>query len=287
MHGRLAGLALLIGLTPTAAPARTALPPPVPLALTFDDLPAHGPLPPSATRLSVVKAILQSLKLAKVREVYGFVVGSFGSDDPQSPLVLKAWRNAGYPLGNHTWSHVNLDSVSAEWYMEDFARDDALLALLMQGKHRHNNWQWFRYPYLAEGREPAKRNAIRAGLAEWHYRVAEVTISFDDYAYNEPYVRCLTAHDGAGVARLQTLYRTGAAATFAAAQQRGGGQIVLLHVGAFTAHMLPQLLADYRTAGARFVPLAEATRQINPAPVVSSAYTTPFTELATICPNAG
>ncbi len=34
--------------------------------------------------------------------------------------------------------------------------------------------------------------------------------------------------------------------------------MLLLHVGAFTARMLPQLLDFYEAAGARFVPLATA-----------------------------
>jgi peptidoglycan-N-acetylglucosamine deacetylase len=283
MRTWLAGLALLTGVSLAVEGAPAVAQPPESVALTFDDLPAHGPLPPGETRLSVVRAILRALKQASVKEAYGFVAGSFGSDDPQSPLVLKAWRAAGYPLGNHSWSHANLNGVSADWYMEDIARNDAVIEPLMKGR----DWRWFRYPYLAEGEDLAKRDAVRTGLAQRSYRVAAVTINFDDHAYNAPYVRCRAAADTAGVARLEVLYRTGAVATLGAARQAGGGQIMLLHVGTFTAHMLPWLLAQYRHSGARFVSLARATELLDAPRASFPAYATPFAELAALCPNAG
>jgi peptidoglycan-N-acetylglucosamine deacetylase len=275
--------ALLIGISPAIALSRAAAKPSVSVALTFDDLPSHGPLQSGETRLSIVNAIVKALKQAKVKEAYGFVAGSFGSGNPQSPLVLKAWRAAGYPLGNHSWTHANLDNVSADWFLNDIARDEAVIAPLMRGR----NWHWFRYPYLAEGRDSAKRDAVRAGLTLRLYRVAAVTINFDDFAYNEPYVRCRAAGNDAGVARLEALYRAGAASTLAIARQTGGGQILLLHIGTFTAHMLPRLLEDYRDSGARFVSLAQVVEPLNSAPASSFVYTTPFAELAALCPTVG
>ena len=43
------------------------------VALTFDDLPAHGPLPPGVTRLDVAKSIISTLKAANAPQVYGFI----------------------------------------------------------------------------------------------------------------------------------------------------------------------------------------------------------------------
>ncbi len=225
------------------------------IALTFDDLPAHGPLPPAETRLSIAASIIATLKAHHVVQAYGFVSGSFGSDDPLAPAVLKAWRQAGYPLGNHSWSHWNLDTITAEAYLQDVTRNEAMIAPLM----RRRDWHWFRYPYLAEGADPAKRGTVRAGLTARGYRVADVTLSFDDYAFNEPYARCLARHDQQGVADLERLYLEGARADLAGAGGNGG-QVLLLHIGAFTAHMLPRLLANYEQSGAHFVTLNAALR---------------------------
>ncbi len=286
MRRCLALLALSTGLAPVMASAGPATAPTVPVALTFDDLPAHGPMPPGSTRLSIAKAIIAALKQANVQDAYGFVAGSFGLEDPQSPQVLKAWRAAGYPLGNHSWSHAHLDSVGADWYVADIIRNESVIAPLMAAR----NWHWFRYPYLAEGRDPVKRDAVRSALAARTYRVAAVTINFDDYAYNEPYVRCAAKHDKPAIARLETLYLANATARFAAARRAGGGQIVLLHVGTFTARMLPRLIAVYRQAGSRFVSLAEATAALHPPAAAATdpkPSASPFAGLDAICANAG
>ena len=47
-------------------------------------------------------------------------------------------------------------------------------------------WRWLRYPYLREGDTLEKRRAVRHALGERGYRIAQVTMSFDDWAYNGP-----------------------------------------------------------------------------------------------------
>ena len=84
------------------------------MALTFDDLPAHAPLPPGVTRVDVAKTTIAALKSAKVRQAYGMVNSALLASEPESAPVLRLWREAGYPLGNHTWSHMNLGEHSVE-----------------------------------------------------------------------------------------------------------------------------------------------------------------------------
>jgi len=61
------------------------------------------------------------------------------------------------------------------------------------------DWHWFRFPCLHEGDTPEKRLAVTRFLADQGYRVAEVTMSFDDWAYNDPYARCLAKNDLAAI----------------------------------------------------------------------------------------
>ncbi len=184
--------AVLLGIG-SAASARPAI------ALTFDDLPAHGPLPASETRLTVARTILATFDAHHVRQAYGFVTGSFGHDDPLAPDVLRAWRAAGQPLGNHSWSHPNLDATDPAAYIADIVRNEGTLAPLMRG----GDWHWFRYPFLSEGTEPVRQQAVRAFLDKQGYRVASVTLNFDDWRYNEPYARCLAKGNSAAVALLE------------------------------------------------------------------------------------
>lgn len=233
------------------------------IAITFDDIPIHGPLPEGETRVGVVRAIAEALRAAGAGEAYGFVNAAGIAGDPALAETLTAWRAAGYPLGNHGWSHANLDAVPLDTYTDEIARGEPTISDAMG----EGDWRWYRFPFLAEGSDPAKRLAVRRFLAGRHYRVAAVTLSFDDYLWNEPYARCRAAGDEAGVAELERTWlaaaRESLAATRAASRALYGRDIpyvLLMHVGAFDARMLPRLLALYREAGVRFVPLAEAER---------------------------
>jgi peptidoglycan/xylan/chitin deacetylase (PgdA/CDA1 family) len=241
---------LVAALLCVAAPARA-----VEIALTFDDLPAHSALPPGETRVSVAKATLDALKDTPV---HGFVNGAFMEAEPGSEAVLAMWRAAGHPLGNHTWSHMDLNAKPAADFEADLIRDEALLA----GEAR-----WLRYPYLNEGDSPAKRAGVRAFLAGRGYRIATVTLSFDDYAWNAPYARCAAKGDQAAVAELERRYLAAAdvsldraRAMSQALEGRDIPYILLMHIGAFDARMLPRLLALYREKGVTFVGLEAAMR---------------------------
>jgi peptidoglycan/xylan/chitin deacetylase (PgdA/CDA1 family) len=225
------------------------------LALTFDDLPAHGPLPIGLTRLAVARSVIAALRTARAPAT-GFVNGSFGANDPDAPLVLAAWRAAGLPLGNHTYSHLDIDTVPIASFAADIDRNEPFLT----GQPKR-----FRYPFLAEGRDPGQRDAVRSALAARGYRIAAATSSFEDYAYNAPYVRCAAIGDRRAVKALEDQYLAAARADALRMRaislgvlRRDVPEVLLLHIGAFTARMLPRLLAQYRQLGFHFVTLDAA-----------------------------
>jgi hypothetical protein len=51
---------------------------------------------------------------------------------------------------------------------------------------KHQDWRWFRFPFLAEGDTPGERAAIRSFLLRHGYKIAGVTMSFGDHQWNEP-----------------------------------------------------------------------------------------------------
>jgi hypothetical protein len=89
------------------------------MAVTIDDLPTHGALPPGMQRVTIAEQIISVLKRHAVPEVYGFVNGAQIRDDPQHTDILRIWRQAGLRVGNHTFSHPNLNRVSAADYIAD------------------------------------------------------------------------------------------------------------------------------------------------------------------------
>jgi peptidoglycan-N-acetylglucosamine deacetylase len=231
------------------------------MAVTIDDLPVHGALPAGMTRLEVAQSILATLKREKMPPVYGFVNGQRGEEDPSSLKVLTAWRAAGQPLGNHTWAHLDINKETAEQFEAEVLRNEPLLHTLM----RKEDWHWLRYPYLHEGDTVEKRRAVRAWAFAHGYQIAQVNMDFEDYLWNEPYARCMDQHDEASIQKLHDSYLAVADQYYLLFRQlsqmvygRDVKYVLLMHIGAFDARMLPELLALYRSKGVSFVSLPDA-----------------------------
>jgi peptidoglycan/xylan/chitin deacetylase (PgdA/CDA1 family) len=231
------------------------------IAVTFDDLPVHGPLPAGDTRIAIMARIAAALKAAGVPPTYGFTNGGFAANEPASLPALDAWRASGDVLANHTWSHMDLNKNSAADWEADLLRNEPVISSRMKGA----DWHWLRFPYLSEGDTPAKRTEIRRFLSAHGYKIASVSMSFGDYAWNEPFARCLAKGETAAVDQLKASYLQAAADTLAyarAASQKAERReipfVLLMHVGALDSILLPKLLAFYRSQGVRFVSLREA-----------------------------
>lgn len=232
------------------------------IAITFDDLPSHGPLPPGETRQQVAAQILKALQKAHLPPVYGFINGVRVQEEPDTIQVLEAWHAAGYPLGNHTYSHMNLNQNSLGAFQGDVLHNESMLDQQSKGG---GDWHWFRFPFLAEGDTPEKQMGMRAFLAQHGYKIAGVTMSFSDYEWNEPYARCMAKGDTKAIGWLEKSYLAAADESIhydhSMSQTLYGHDIpyvLLMHVGAFDARMLPRLLKVYRSHGFLFVTLPQA-----------------------------
>ncbi len=253
-----AALVLLLT-TIFASPARAL----TEMAVTIDDLPTHGPLPPGTTRLEIAGQMIQALKRNVSVPVYGFANGGQIADSPELEGIFRAWLQAGFFLGNHTFSHLDLTRVTAAEYIADIERNEEVLAgLSASGVPRY-----FRHPYLHEGNTATKRAAIRQWLAAQRYTVVPVTVFFDDWAWNEAYARCVVVDDEPAIANLKRAYTAQALSRLSAFQElalrlfgRPIRHILLMHMAAFNAVMLDELLTAYRAAGTRFISLDHALR---------------------------
>ncbi len=233
------------------------------VALTFDDLPAHGPIPAGSSRVAIATSVIETLHKYHAPPVYGFVNARDLEQHPEDAEVLKRWRDAGFPLGNHTYSHMDLAANSAEALEQDVLANEATLTKFMAGE----DWHWLRFPYLREGDTPEKYRAVRAFLAEHRYRVAQVTLSFDDYAYNEPYARCLDQQDTKAIEWLKTSYLERAEESLTRGQETAKAlfqhdipHVMLLHIGGFETVMLPHLLDLLQLRNFTLITLPEASQ---------------------------
>jgi peptidoglycan/xylan/chitin deacetylase (PgdA/CDA1 family) len=233
------------------------------VAITVDDLPQHGDLPPGITRSDIAKSMIATFKVKGVPEVYGFINAKRIGDDPDRSASLKLWVDAGFPLGSHTFSHIDLTTHSAEEFEAEIAENESFLQSLMGTR----DWRWFRYPYLHEGDTLEKRHAARKYLQEHNYQIAQVTLDFEDYAWNNPYARCVAKQDNEAIAWLKSSYLSTATEYISLGQKmatqvygRDIKHVLLLHIGAFDSLMLPELLDLLAKQGFHFVTLAEAEK---------------------------
>ena len=238
-------------------PAATALE----VAITVDDLPTHGLLPPGTDRKTVLDATIAALKRHGVTGAVGFVNGDRLRVESWRAAIIARWLAAGYSIGNHTLSHVDLHRVDPAAYVKDVELNDEALSRYSDG----TGLRLFRYPYLHEGDTPAKRRAVRAALQSRGYEITPVTINFSDWIWNEAYVRCLTRRDSDAVDAVKRRLLQAADAALDWSEQsartlmgRSIKHVVLLHLGAINAVILDDLLGMYERRGVRFIPVAQA-----------------------------
>jgi peptidoglycan/xylan/chitin deacetylase (PgdA/CDA1 family) len=231
------------------------------VAITFDDLPLHGDLPPGETRLQVARSILETIRREHLPAVYGFINAVDMQDEPALIDVLTAWRAAGQRLGNHTYSHKGLNKISVAAFERDIEKNEPTLSSVAAG----SDWRWLRYPYLWEGDTLDKRHAVRSYLFAHGYRIAHVSMNFDDYLWNDPYARCSEQHNQAAIVSLEKSYLAAADRGIEIARKTSQTlynhdipYVLLLHIGAFDARMFPALIQLFRDRGFTFVSLPQA-----------------------------
>jgi peptidoglycan/xylan/chitin deacetylase (PgdA/CDA1 family) len=247
-----------------AQPAAPSPPHAIDVAITVDDLPHHGADVPGESRLAIHQAFVAAFRAHHVPPVYGFVIGGQLDAHPEDRAALDAWVASGNPVGNHTRTHPDLHKTTVDAYLADLDANEPLLRELARGADERS-WKVFRYPYLQEGTDLASRARIRDHIAARGYRIAQVTVDFYDWAYNAPYARCLARRDEQALAALKKSYLDDARLSLhwadAAARALFGRpveQILLLHIGAFDALVLDELLTQYERQGVRFVSLEQA-----------------------------
>jgi peptidoglycan-N-acetylglucosamine deacetylase len=241
------------------------------LAITMDDLPLNGELPPGVTRAETAKKVVDILKKHHVPPVYGFINAKKleGSDDGAE--ALRIWA-AAEPIGNHTYSHMDLEQNPPEAFEREIEENEPALELLVMGasKEGKEDWHWLRYPYLHEGDTVEKRRAIRAYLKAHNYRIAQVTLDWEDYMWNSAYAKCAAKGDTKSIEWLHSSYLSTASDFLDLGRAQAKliyghdiNYVLLMHLGAYSSTILPDALDLLKQKGFKLVTLEEA--QSDPA----------------------
>ncbi len=242
------------------------------VAVTFDDLPATpaGMVANDVASLTdVTRRLLNAIRRYGVPAV-GFVNEGKLSLEEARPgdvegrtAVLRMWLDAGLELGNHTYSHRDLNTMPLEQFEADVLRGEAVTRGLMKAKGR--TLRYFRHPFLHVGSELRTRRAFEAFLDRHGYTVAPVTVDNDDFVYAAAYAEALRRGDAASAARIADdylRYMDEVFSFFEDVSRRVVGreirQVLLLHANALNADRFGAVAEALTRRGYRFVSLAEA-----------------------------
>ena len=123
----------------------------------------------------------------------GFVAGKY-VDAERSPHVLGGWSDEGHLLGNHSFSHAYFGGSDPDGEMADILKCEPLLTPYAGFR------KLVRFPFLAEGKTAAGRDAMRTLLRRHGYRNAHVTIDTSDWYIDQRLTARLKADPGTDLA---------------------------------------------------------------------------------------
>ena len=282
MRRVLAGL--LLGILVPMVLVLAQIPPAKTMAITFDDLPKSSGMDDLESVRRTTDAILAVLKAHKAPAVAFVNEGKLYAGPAmvaERAALLQSWVSAGVPLGNHTYSHFDLNDVPLEKYQDDIVRGERTSTRLMRGAPGP---RWFRHPYTHTGPTREIKEALEKFLAGRGYRIAPFTIENSDWVFSAAYAKATRGGDdalagkirGAYLEHTDTMldwYESLASDTF----KRDIPQILLIHANDLHADALDALLSRIQKRGYRWTTLEAAMKD--------AAYATADTFVGTSGPS--
>jgi peptidoglycan/xylan/chitin deacetylase (PgdA/CDA1 family) len=242
------------------SPVASAQTPQRAVAITIDDLPkgGDGGSPSFDAVYAMNERLLRPFKDGGI-PVIGFVNArheqTLGADGLRRLLDL--WLDAGAELGNHTYSHPDVNSVPLADYTSDVAKGEPIVRAALQA--RGKSLRYFRHPFLHAGPTKDIKAGLQRFLADAGYRVAPVTLDNSDYVYAALYTR---PEHRDRVRREYLPYTESVVDFFERRSVEVAGrefpQVLLLHDNQLNADVMPELLDMFRRRGYRFVSLDDA-----------------------------
>lgn len=237
------------------------------VAVTLDDLPvgqggARGCEWKSLQ--SLTERVLRPIRRERVPAT-AFVIAGHCPDltMEQRRTILRAWQDAGVELGNHTWSHPNLDNMPVSDFEQDILRADAALRETLGVDHV----RWFRFPMLHTGPDPATKALLAKFLADHNWRQGVVTFDNSDWMFAFVHRHALEHGDKALASRVRDAYLPYLESVIAFFETRSVEvvghefpQVLLLHANLLNAEKLGDVLSMLKRRGYRFVSLEEALK---------------------------
>ncbi|HWR15768.1 MAG TPA: polysaccharide deacetylase family protein [Terriglobales bacterium] len=254
------------------------------VALTIDDLPyatmKGNPEDVAIARGDIAKilAVIKVHKAPMVAFVNEAKLQVPGQIDARVSL-LDQWLDGGVVLGNHTYSHMNINKTPLPEFEAEVIRGEVVTRRLM--KARGLELKYFRHPFLNTGATVEDKNTFEAFLKRHGYIVAPVTVENHDWAFNTAYLYTLDQGDMVTANKIldaYVAYQDVQIDYYEAMSQKLFGRniahVMLLHSDRLNALRLDDILKKFEARGYKFVMLEEALK--DPAYQTPDNYAGPY-----------
>ena len=238
------------------------------VAVTFDDLPGVAMLQSQRCNTKAFgemnRKLLQSITTHRIPAL-GLVVESRLCERQRDilPDLLSMWLDAGLELGNHSFSHFDLNNTPLALYQADVIRGETITNKLLQ--QRGQRMKYFRHPFLHAGKDLEIKRAFEKFLIERGYRVAPVTIDNQEWVFAEVYARAKERGHKATAERVAAAYITYMEEIFDFFEKLSVEvvgyeikQALLLHANPLNADYLNELVGMMKRRGYAFISLDQA-----------------------------
>jgi peptidoglycan/xylan/chitin deacetylase (PgdA/CDA1 family) len=235
------------------------------VSITIDDGPVVNEMTDLGNFQRITNGLIGSFQVEKV-PVTMFLnerqLNVPGQRDARA-AVVEQWLNAGFELGNHTYSHLSASKVPVDQFQDDVIKGEVITRAILE--RRGLQLVWLRYPYLHAGATAETHQAIVEFLEQRKYRVAQVTVDYADYTFAGAYVRELRSGNIDVAGRIKQAYLDQVDIGFNYAEKfsvelfgREIPQILLIHCNELNSVTLRESIARMRKRGYTFISLEEA-----------------------------
>ncbi|WP_028384262.1 polysaccharide deacetylase family protein [Legionella moravica] len=222
------------------------------IAITIDDLPFVGEY-----RNFHLNMMMNTMKEQQIPAT-GFIIAKEVRNDNWE--ILQKFRDSGFGLGNHTYSHANLNILKTKEYIKEIKKADTILAPVLTEP------KYFRYPYLAMS-SGSKKNKILCYLAKKNYQVAPITIDSKDFVFNQRLLSVPEVNRRDYLGEMKPFYLDFIWQQTVKAEEHteyhhnpDQAQILLIHANLLNAYVLPDIINLYKEKGYTFVNLEDALK---------------------------
>lgn len=233
------------------------------VAVTFDDLPGTALTAAQRCSSGALRRVSERLLAPFRREGWpltGFVTESRLCEKlSQAELaeILDLWLASGAELGNHTFSHRDLNGLTVEEFTADIVRGERTLRPVLERVGRP--LRYFRHPYLHAGDTPDKSTRVGAWLASRGYEIGVVTMDNQEWVYSAVYARARERGDEAMMGEVVAGYLRHLSESVGYYEElsvrrfgRNIPHVLLLHANALNADAIEDVVGLLRDRGYRF-----------------------------------